>query len=384
MLKAPIYINGFEACSAVGHSQETVWENYQAKTSLFTCIEANNKKYPVAQLPKSIQQAIAVYTNSNKLYAALDPSVKMVIWLANILSNKSDISNHCGINIGSSRGATHSFEQTYSQYLNTGVTPLLTSPTTTLGNIASWVAQELNVSGIAISHSITCSSAMHALLNGISWLQSGMASQFLVGGSEAALTPYTLAQMDALKLYACQSKWPNRTLDFKKTQNTLVLGEAAALALISLKKTPTTIAKIIGVGFATERLSHAVSLSPEAHCFKKSMQNALHSAQLDTVDAIVMHAPGTVKGDQAEYKAIQYLLNSKKSPFLTSTKWLSGHTFAASGLLSLQFAILSLQYNQWIAPPYIKQIPQDKDIRTVLINAVGFGGNAVSIIIKKP
>jgi 3-oxoacyl-(acyl-carrier-protein) synthase len=78
----------------------------------------------------------------------------------------------------------------------------LASPTTTLGNISSWVAHDLQSSGPEISHSITCSTALHALLNGVAWLKAGMADKFLVGGTEAPLTDFTIAQMRALKIYS--------------------------------------------------------------------------------------------------------------------------------------------------------------------------------------
>ncbi len=37
---------------------------------------------------------------------------------------------------------------------------------------------------------------------GVAWINSGMSDKFLVGGSEAALTDFTIAQMQALKVYA--------------------------------------------------------------------------------------------------------------------------------------------------------------------------------------
>ena len=62
------------------------------------------------------------------------------------------------------------------------------SPSPTLGNISSWVAHDLMLKGPDISHSITCSTALHALLNGVVLIQSGMTKKFIVGGSEALLT----------------------------------------------------------------------------------------------------------------------------------------------------------------------------------------------------
>jgi 3-oxoacyl-(acyl-carrier-protein) synthase len=55
--------------------------------------------------------------------------------------------------------------------------------TTTLGNISSWVAHDLQSSGPEISHSITCSTALHAVLNGC-MVEIRMIDKFMVGGSE--------------------------------------------------------------------------------------------------------------------------------------------------------------------------------------------------------
>jgi 3-oxoacyl-(acyl-carrier-protein) synthase len=54
---------------------------------------------------------------------------------------------------------------------------------------------------VQISHSITCSTALHAVLNGIAWLKSGMVDKFLLVGVKR-LTDFTIAQMRALKIYS--------------------------------------------------------------------------------------------------------------------------------------------------------------------------------------
>jgi 3-oxoacyl-(acyl-carrier-protein) synthase len=111
---------------------------------------------------------------------------------------------------------------------------------------------------------------------------------------------------------------------------------------------------------------------------------ALQKANVENVDAVVMHAPGTVKGDLSELNAINTVFGTEL-PLLTSNKWLVGHTFGASGMLNIEMAILMLKHNKFIENPFFKNeglLPSD--LKTVLVNAVGFGGNAVSIIISKP
>ncbi|MGY0426675.1 MAG: beta-ketoacyl synthase N-terminal-like domain-containing protein, partial [Polaribacter sp.] len=288
-----------------------------------------------------------------------------------------------GINFGSSRGATSLFEKYHKEFLETKKSSTLSSPTTTLGNISSWVAHDLQTSGPEISHSITCSTALHSLLNGIAWIHAGMAEKFLVGGSEAPLTDFTISQMQALKVYAKnKDKYPCRSLDLEKKQNTMVLGEGAATICLEKGSVENAIAKIIGIGFATEVLQHNTSISTEGVCFQKSMKMALAEISLDEVDAIVMHAPGTVKGDASEINAIAKIFCTKK-PFLTTNKWKLGHTFGASGMLSLELAVFMLQHQKVITVPFLENQPQPKSLHKILINAVGFGGNAVSVLITK-
>jgi 3-oxoacyl-(acyl-carrier-protein) synthase len=287
-----------------------------------------------------------------------------------------------GINIGSSRGATDLFEKHYQEYLETGKAQTLASPTTTLGNISSWVAHDLKSSGPEISHSITCSTALHALLNGVAWLRSGMADKFLVGGSEAPLTDFTIAQMRALKIYSnSYEAFPNRAFDLKKTQNGMILGEGAAVCCLEIGRKEKALAYVEGIGYATEILEHNISISAEAICFQKSMKMALENTDLSEVDAIVMHAPGTKAGDLTEYKAVQKVFGNDL-PMLTTNKWKIGHTFGASGMLSIEMGILMMQHQKFIGVPFAEVQQPRKQIRKVLVNSVGFGGNAVSVLLS--
>jgi len=258
----------------------------------------------------------------------------------------------------------------------------LSSPTTTLGNISSWIAHDLQTQGPEISHSITCSTALHAMLNGIAWINSGMCDKFLVGGSEAPLTPFTIAQMQALKIYAKKvDDYPCKSLDFSKKQNTMILGEAACLACLEQGEKDNALAIIKGIGYATEILEHNVSLSTNALCFQRSMKMALGNLDSNEIDVIVTHTPGTVKGDKAEYNAIIKVFGDNP-PALTSNKWKIGHTFGASGMLNIEMAVLMLQNQEFISIPFIKDI-SPKQFKNVLVNAVGFGGNAVSVLLSK-
>jgi len=383
-LPQTISITAIASVSPLGNTPLEIWDNYLNDLHCFTESDLDHQKVFVAKLSNDSKSFVEAVRKSDNKYKFLDDSVLYGIAAARkAIQNSGWTKNDVfGINIGSSRGATDLFEKHHQEYLETGKAQTLASPTTTLGNISSWVAHDLQSSGPEISHSITCSTALHALLNGVAWLRSGMADKFLVGGSEAPLTDFTIAQMRSLKIYSNSAEaYPNRALDLDKKQNTMILGEGAAVCCLEIGKKENALAYIEGIGYATEILEHNISISAEAICFQKSMKMALQNTDLSEVDIVVMHAPGTIKGDLTEYKAIQKVFG-KDLPLLTTNKWKVGHTFGASGILSLEMAILMMRHDKFIGVPFARAQTQSKPIRKVLVNAVGFGGNAVSVLVS--
>lgn len=384
-LKEPISITSIASISALGNSQEEIWNNYLNDNHFISEKKFDNFSALVAQLTEESKKEILEIKNSDQKYKNLDDSVLFAIFCGRKAVEKSGwkSEDNFGINIGSSRGATSLFEKYHKEFLKKNKSSTLSSPTTTLGNISSWLAHDLQTKGPDVSHSITCSTALHSLLNGIAWINSGMSDKFLVGGSEAALTAFTIAQMKALKVYAKKNDtYPCKAFDLEKKKNTMVIGEGASVICLEKGIAEKAIAKIEGVGFATEVLKHNTSISTEANCFQESMKMALGEINPNEIDVIVMHAPGTVKGDISESNAIQKVFD-ENTPFLTTNKWKLGHTFGASGLLSLELAILMLQHQKIISVPFSKKQIEPQKINKVLVNAVGFGGNAVSVLISK-
>ena len=387
-----ISITAVASVSPLGVSSEEVWKNYKTDRHFFKKMQFGTTEEWAAPLSDDAKVAIDQLRKSDSKYKDLDDTVLFTIYVARksvaIAGWKSG--DNFGINIGSSRGATALFEKYHTEFLDQNRASTLSSPTTTLGNISSWVAHDLQTKGPEISHSITCSTALHALLNGVAWIRSGLTDKFLVGGSEAPLTPFTIAQMKALKVYAGQKdaakgnqSYPCRALDSSKTKNSMVLGEGAAVVCLEAGHSKNALAVIEGIGYATEVLKHNVSISSDAECFQRSMKMALGNTSPKDVDIIVMHAPGTIKGDSSEYNAIKKVFG-EKMPALTTNKWKIGHTFGASGMLSLELAVLMLQKQEFIKVPFIDNTAVPSQINKVMVNAVGFGGNAVSVLFKSP
>ena len=401
-MKEPISITAISSISPLGNTLEEAWQGYQSSDHLFSLAKFEENEAWVAPVPIASKLEVDQLKRSDFKYKNLDDSVRYAL-----CSSRRAVAmagwrsgDHFGINLGSSRGATALFERYHEEFLQRKSTPVLSSPTTTLGNISSWVAHDLQTSGPEISHSITCSTALHALLNGVAWIKSGMADKFLVGGSEAPLTAFTIAQMQALKIYADPKRmrspqatskggqasslpYPCRALDLTKEQNSMILGEGASVACLERGIGKNALALIEGLGYATEPLEHNISISTDAQCFQRSMKMAMGEIDPEEVDAIVMHAPGTIQGDRSEYQAVEAVFGSQM-PALTTNKWKIGHTFGASGMLGVELAILMLQHQKFVQVPFLDYDFIPSKIDRVMVNAVGFGGNAVSVLLKFP
>jgi len=388
MADEPIYITALSSISPLGSSLKETWDNYKNTGHFLREKQIGGTTAWVAPLPVGGEQKVLDLRNSDSKYRDLDPSVLYAIYASREAVRQANWKDgNFGVNIGSSRGATALFESYHAEFMRTGKAATLSSPTTTLGNISSWVAHDLRSQGPEISHSITCSTALHSLLNGVAWLRSGMADKFLVGGSEAPLTPFTIAQMRALKIYSRMSvgedgNYPCRALDLDKDQNSMVLGEGASMACLEKGEVERPLAQIVGLGYATEILEHNISISADAQCFQRSMAMALGNRDPHEVDAIVLHAPGTIKGDRSEVEAIKKVFHGRM-PALTTNKWKLGHTFGASGMLSIEFAVLMLLHGEFIGVPFVTPLSVPHKMDLVMVNAVGFGGNAVSILLGK-
>lgn len=383
-----IVITSKASISSLGHQPEKIWQRYLSDSCYLNICCFNNEDTPSGRLHPETLKLIDQIRKENSNYRRLDKTVLMAILASRICIENSNWKNmeEVGINIGSSRGATQLFEKYHGHFLNSPnqkVSPL-TSPTTTLGNIASWVSNDLSSDSINLSHSITCSTALHSILNACAWINSGMSQQFLAGASESPLTDFTVSQMKSLGIYTKKtSDWYSTPLKKNAQNNSMCLGEGASIFALEKENGQKRLAKIIGMGYATEKVDHPTSISDNGESMQKSMRMAIKNLDPKSIDAIVVHAPGTIKGDQSELVAIKEVFK-EKTPHLISTKFQTGHTLGASGGISLDLAIEMIHRNELISFPYESNNETKRSqVKTVLVNAIGFGGNAVSLVITK-
>jgi len=396
--KELIAITGCGSISPLGYNRSSIYSQYLNNDTCLVNKTFNDKVYPVGVLPKQAEEQLLKLFVENPKYKKIDRTVLMAMKAAMLAFEeagwKSTAGKITGVNIGSSRGSTALFEQLHENFLNDKEkrTDVFTSPLTTLGYVSNQVASYLNITGPLINTSITCSTGIQAICNAIAWIRAGMANRFIAGGTEAPLTAFTIAQVEALGIYSkLKTKYPCAPLSIAdKGINTFVLGEGASVVAIEKinitelhEKKPLGI--IESVGFSFERPPSLTGITEDGSLIAASMRMALEHMLTDSsIDLILLHSPGTVKGDEAEFNAVKEVFKNDV-PNLYTNKWKIGHTYSASPSLNLELGLICLQNNFLPIFPYkTNVVNKQRKIRKIMINATGFGGNATSIIISHP
>ena len=393
-----LIIRGLSTISPLGTARDDIARLLEDPTPpAVPFAERNNRPiFPLTRSGDELVRAVA----AEERYSRLDRVAHLAIAAARgTLDAAHGRHGEIGcVTIGSSRGATQALERTIAGFaVDATKVPTETSPTTTAGNISSWVAQEFiarsSRGGAAlpvatIGTSMTCSSAFQSLLTATAFVRSGMSSAAIFGGAEACLTPYTIAHLEALRIYSDgPMPWPCRPCgSVSVASNTVALGEGAGTAIL-IKDDGVRLdgdLEILGIGWAVEETPTATGLSADGRAFERSMRMAL--AELPSavsVDTVVVHAPGSVKGDEAELSAVSRVLSDEV--MVVSTKHLTGHTYGASGMVSLALAQALIGGAQWGGFPYESAARgrQKGASQVVLINTAGFGGNSVSVIVGR-
>ncbi|MCB9201758.1 MAG: beta-ketoacyl synthase [Flavobacteriales bacterium] len=380
-MNQPIAITSFSGISSLGNNPKSVWNEYKNNSHFFTKIKELDYNWG-SKVNYTNEELLNQIPFDEKIYEKLDRTVLFALFCASQLKDIDSLKDKIiGVNISSSRGATELWEKYHSQSLQNENFSLLASPTTSLGNISSWIGQFLQLNGISFSHSMTCSSALISILNGIAWMNANMCDAMIVGGSEAPLTPFTINQMNALKIYSKdEDEFPCKAGKLGKERNTMILGEGAGLCILEKNPVGKSLCYIKGFGFGSEKIRNAVSLSKNACNLQLAYKQIFEKFPKEEIDVIITHTPGTIKGDLAEIEAIKATFPDK-IPYLINNKWKLGHTFGASGILSLELAILMLQNLEVIENPFYANQEKPKRIQNILINSMGFGGNAISILV---
>jgi len=231
--------------------------------------------------------------------------------------------------------------------------------------------------------STACSSATNALITGANMLRCGMAEMVVVGGAEC-LTMFHLNGFNTLMILDHQPCRP-----FDRDRAGLNLGEGAGYLVLE------TAASVKKRGVQPFDAFHQTASSPDGEGAVLAMQEALALAGLQPSDIqyINAHGTGTPNNDESESHAIRRVFGDHLPP-ISSTKSFTGHTTSASGSIEAVLCILAIQ-NQFLPVNIHWQTPMENgiipvtdphpqtEIKHVLSNAFGFGGNDSSLILSK-
>ncbi len=253
------------------------------------------------------------------------------------------------------------------------------------------IMRDLGIAGVHLAISTACSSSFKALATARRLIEHGLADAAVVGSADS-LCRTTIFGFHSLGLTA-----PTATQPFARDRCGITLGEGSAYVLIERDSEATrraAIARIAGLGAASDAFHHT-SPHPEGLGGQLCMRQALDNARLspDDIDCVSAHGTGTRLNDAAEALAVTRVFE-RRVP-LTATKSLTGHTLGSAGLTALVLAIESLRRQE--IPATLRAAPVDDSLgvavverrtparlRHVLVNAFGFGGSNVSVIVGEP
>lgn len=241
--------------------------------------------------------------------------------------------------------------------------------------------------------STACSSATNAIISGANMLRYGLAKRVVVGGSEC-LSKFHLNGFNALMILDSQQCCP-----FDRDRAGLNLGEGAAFLVMETAESVsergiTPLAELSGYGNACDAF-HQTASSADGQGAYLAMSKALKMSGLspENIQYVNAHGTGTPNNDASETCALRRVYGDRL-PAVSSTKSFTGHTTSASGSIETVFCILALQHQflpvnlNWHTKmedgftPVTDSHPT-REIRHVMNNAFGFGGNDSSIIISK-
>ncbi len=259
------------------------------------------------------------------------------------------------------------------------------------GHITSLIADKLGIKHHVSTISTACSSSANAIIYASRLIKNNMLDVVIAGGSDA-LTRFTINGFNTLMNLDEQPCKP-----FDENRKGLNLGEGAAyLALASEKAL-----KILKINpycmlsgyFNANDAHHQTASSLEGNGSFLAMKGAINMAGIMPKDItyINLHGTGTQNNDSSEGTAIKRVFHPHY-PKMSSTKSYTGHTLSASAGIEAVFSALAVR--EGIVYPNLnlqtpiaifpfsaeKKLAEQVEIRHVLSNSLGFGGNCSSLV----
>lgn len=279
------------------------------------------------------------------------------------------------------------------------ITPFLI-PMTIANMAPGLLAIRFGFKGTNFTISTACASGTNAIGEATRLIRSGVLDVAMTGGSEATITPLTLAgfsNMTALSRGTPESA--SRPFDSKR--DGFVIAEGSATLIIeeyehALRRGARIYGEIVGYG-STDDAFHITSPEESGDGAYRAMKMALKDACVDPseVDYINAHGTSTPLNDVIETRAIKRLYGTRESLNISSTKSMAGHALGAAGAIESVATLLSMK-NSFVPPTinysnpdpecdlnYTPNFGIEKDINFAMKNSFGFGGHNAALLFKK-
>ena len=267
------------------------------------------------------------------------------------------------------------------------------------------VAIDLGVSGWGGSSVEACATGLSNIIEAARIIKGGQAKVAVAGGLEDILSAYPEASIGMFaamrSVLSTRNDEPEKaSRPFDKDRNGFVLGAGGGAVVIealdhALERGAPILAEILGFNKSMDG-SDPTNLNKKivAGTILKALYNQ-RTKEFYEVDSIFAHATSTNQGDQAEAELLKMIFgDSLKNIPIAAIKSNMGHLAGGAGAVNVIAAINAL--NSGKIPPilnlenpsqefeglfFVRGKPLEKDIKTALVLAYGFGGhNAVMLL----
>ena len=406
-LQRRVVVTGLGLISPLGNNVSSSWSACVAGESGITNFDNSIENSPVTIGGRIKNLDVSNFIDSKDL-RRLDTFIQYGYIAAQEAINDSGFLDtninldRVGVNYGSGIGGLETIEQNHKLLLEKGykkVSPFFV-PGSIVNMVSGYISLKFGLRGGNISTVTACSTGSHSVGLAARSIAYGESDIMVAGGSEMASTPLAISGFIASRALSTSKDPKTASRPWDIDRDGFVLSDGAgALILEDLdhakKRKANIYAEIIGFGTSSDAY-HITAPPDDGRGAALSMKNALNDAEInpDDVDYINAHGTSTPLGDLAEATAISNVF-SNKTPAISSTKSMTGHTLGAAGAIESIFSILSM--NNSIIPPTINLDNLDPRCQLdftphearsasnniAINNSFGFGGTNSTLVFKK-
>ena len=411
MSRRRVVITGLGVLAPNGNDAETFWESLvdgRSGIGPITHFDTSDYEVKIAGEIKDFDPTTAL---DRKEARRADPFVHFAVDVAREAFKHSGLdaekinAERFGVVMGTGVGGIKALEDQHSVLIEKGpkrVSPFLV-PMMISDMSAGMVSMKLGAKGPNYSIVSACASGAHAIGEAARKIQYDEADIMVAGGSEAAITPVSMAGFTSAQALSKNNENPlTASRPFDADRDGFVMGEGAGgVILEEFEHAKSRGAEIwgefVGLGFTADAY-HQTAMVPGGEGGVRAMNLALKDARLghDEVGYINAHGTSTPLGDPEETTAIKTAFgNAIAKLAVSSTKSCTGHLLGAAGAVESIACIYALK--RGILPPtinldttdpscdldYVANNAREQSIKYALNNSFGFGGHNVALAFKR-